>query len=173
MNSTSSCLNEWNAIVEAFGQRKEVILIRRYKTKKDGFLLYPTVNYAHQKNFIEVFKDNEKDFVYENLYPKKLDEKSEVKYYAKVDSIIQKPTDTIEKYEKYHIWTSEHIKDYVHNETSYIWLLRVYELQEPLMLKRGGGRIYSKAEKEVSLENMAPIFSDIEFNKIKEDILNI
>lgn len=169
---TRSCLNEWNAIVEAFGQGKESILIRRYGTKKEGFLLYPTTNYAHQKNFINLFKDSEKEFVLEHLEPKKEDKAKEVKYYASVDNVIEIPTEDVEKYEKYHIWTSSHIKDYVHSETSYIWLLRIYALEKPIMLERGGGRIYSKSKKEVKLSNLKPVLNNKEFDKIKNDILN-
>ena len=46
MNEITKCLNEWNATIEALGQGKQTILIRKYNTTLNEFLLYPTVSYA-------------------------------------------------------------------------------------------------------------------------------
>ncbi|WP_369829823.1 DUF1802 family protein [Methanobrevibacter sp. 87.7] len=43
MSKITKCLNEWNATIEALGQGKQTILIRKYNTSLKEFLLYPTV----------------------------------------------------------------------------------------------------------------------------------
>ena len=45
---TTKCLNEWNATIEALGNGKQSVLIRKYGTSLKGFLLYPTVSYANK-----------------------------------------------------------------------------------------------------------------------------
>ena len=42
METITKCLNEWNATLEALGQGKQTILIRKYNTSVEKFLLYPT-----------------------------------------------------------------------------------------------------------------------------------
>ena len=52
-----------------------------------------------------------------------------------------------------------------------IWILRVYKLDKPQMLKRSNGMLYANVDKPVKLEGK-PVIPDNEFNKLKEDILN-
>ena len=59
MSEITKCLNEWNATVEALGQGKQSILIRKYNTSLKEFLLYPTVSYANKDNYLESFSDKE------------------------------------------------------------------------------------------------------------------
>ena len=56
MESTNKCLKEWNATIEALGQKKQSILIRTYKTNLKEFLLYPTVSYALKDDYIDSFQ---------------------------------------------------------------------------------------------------------------------
>ena len=63
----TKCINEWNATIEALGQGKQTILIRKYATTLNEFLLYPTVSYANKENILDSFQD--KQFVKNNLLP--------------------------------------------------------------------------------------------------------
>ena len=81
--SITKCLNEWNATIEALGQGKQSILIRKYGTNVDEFLLFPTVSYALKDNYLDSFQEDYKDFVRENALPNKKDSKFEVKIYNK------------------------------------------------------------------------------------------
>ena len=83
----TKCLNEWNATIEALGQGKQTILIRKYNTTLNEFLLYPTVTYASKENILDSFDD--KRFVKNNLLPEENDG-YEVKYYATVEEVIEK-----------------------------------------------------------------------------------
>lgn len=168
MSEITKCLNEWNATIEALGQGKQTILIRKYNTTLNEFLLYPTVSYAKKDDVLDSFQD--KDFAKNNLLPKG-DNPYEIKYYATVEEVIDKSSTRIGAFNKFHIWTRDHVKGYLGRNNAKIWILRVYKLDEPQMLKRNMGMRYANVDKPVKLEGK-PVLSDNEFNKLKEDILN-
>lgn len=168
MSEITKCLNEWNATIEALGQGKQTILIRKYGTTLNEFLLYPTVSYANKEGILDSFQD--KEFAKKNLLPTG-DDGYEVKYYATVDEVIEKSTSRIGSLNKFHIWTRDHVKNYVGEGITKIWILRVYKLDEPQMLNRTKGMRYANVDKPIKLEGK-PVISDNEFNKLKEDILN-
>ena len=169
MSEITKCLNEWNAIIEALGQGKQTILIRKYGTTLNEFLLYPTVSYALKDDILESFQ--EKEFVKNNLLPAGENRTYEIKYYANVEEVIDKPSTRIGSFNKFHIWTRDHVKNFLGKKNAKIWILRVYKLDEPQMLKRSNGMLYANVDKPVKLEGK-PVISDIEFNKLKEEILN-
>ena len=168
MSEITKCLNEWNATLEALGQGKQTILIRKYNTTINKFLLYPTVSYANKDDVLDSFQD--KDFAKSNLLPNG-DNPYEVKYYATVEEVIDKSATRIGAFNKFHIWTRDHVKDYLGRNTAKIWILRVYELDNPQILKRTNGMRYANVDKPVKLEGK-PVIPDKEFNKLKEEILN-
>ena len=168
MTTITKCLNEWNATIEALGQGKQTILIRTYGTTLNEFLLYPTVSYALKDDVLDSFQD--KEFAKNNLLPAG-NEGYEVKYYATVEEVIEKSTSRIGSFNKFHIWTKDHVKNYAGRGTAKIWLLRVYKLDNPQILKRTNGMKYANVNKPVKLEGN-PVISDKEFNKLKEEILN-
>ena len=166
MEKITKCLNEWNVTIEALGQGKQSILIRKYGTNIDKFLLYPTVSYASKYNYLDSFEGNYKSFAKENALPKREDNKTEVKYYAEVEKVIEKPIQRVGSLNKYHIWAKEHVKSYLRNQKAYIWFLRVYKLKEPVMSERTRGMRYANLKKKVSLDGIKPVLSDVEFSKI-------
>ena len=169
MSEITKCLNEWNATIEALGQGKQTILIRKYGTTLERFLLYPTISYANKDDVLDSFQD--KEFVKNNLLPSGENKVYEVKYYATVEEVIDRPSTRIGTFNKFHIWTSEHMKNYLGKKNAKIWILRIYKLDKPQMLKRNGAINYANVEKSVELKGK-PVISDEEFNKLKEDILN-
>ena len=169
MSEITKCLNEWNATIEALGQGKQTILIRKYSTTLNEFLLYPTVSYANKESILDSFQD--KEFAKSNLLPNGEDG-YEIKYYATVEEIIDKSSSRIGTYNKFHIWTRNHVKNYLGKNNAKIWILRVYELDEPQILKRNMGMRYANVDKPVKLEGK-PVIPNNEFNKLKEEILNI
>lgn len=168
--SITKCLNEWNATIEALGQGKQSILIRKYGTNVDDFLLFPTVSYALKDNYLDSFQEDYKDFVRENALPNKKDSKFEVKYYAKVEKVVEKPSTRIGSLNNYHIWTRDHVKSYLGNSKAQVWILRVYELESLQYLNRTRGMRYANVDMEVKLDNLKPILSDSEFESILKGI---
>lgn len=170
VETITKCLNEWNATIEALGQGKQSILIRKYGTNVDEFLLFPTVSYALKDNYLNSFQDDYKDFIKENALPNKEDSKFEVKYYAKVEKVVEKPSTRIGSLNKYHIWTRDHVKSYLGNSKAQVWILRVYELENPQYLSRTRGMRYANVDKKVKLDNLKPVLSDSEFESILKGI---
>ena len=171
MKEITKCINEWNATIEALGQGKQTILIRKYDTTLNEFLLYPTISYANKDDVLDSFQDDCKSFVKDNLLPAGENRKYEVKFYATVEEVIEKPSTRIGAFNKFHIWTRNHVKDYLGRKQAKIWILRVYKLDKPQMLKRSNGMLYANVDKPVKLEG-TPVLTDEEFNKLKEEIIN-
>ena len=169
MIDITKCINEWNATIEALGQGKQTILIRKYNTTLKEFLLYPTVSYAKKDDVLDSFSD--KEFVKNNLLPNGENREYEVKYYAKVEEVIEKPSTRIGAFNKFHIWTRDHVKDYLGRNPAKIWILRVYKLDKPQKVKRSNGMLYANVDKAIKLEG-TPVISDNEFEKLKEEIKN-
>ena len=170
MEKITKCLNEWNATLEALGQGKQTILIRKYNTSVDKFLLYPTVSYAGKEDYLQSFKKEYQSFVEKNVLPKKEGNKTEVKYFATVEKVIEKPSTRIGSLNKYHIWTNEHVKSYLGSGKAHIWVLRVYELEKPVMVDRTKGMVYANVSKEISLEGAKPVLNDDNFTKITVEL---
>lgn len=172
MDEITKCINEWNATIEALGQGKQTILIRKINTTQKEFLLYPTISYANKENILDSFQEEYRDFVKENLLPNGENRTYEVKYYAKVEEVIEKSSSRIGAFNKFHIWTREHVKSYLGRNSAKIWILRVYKLDSPQKLKRSNGMVYANVEKPVKLEG-TPVLTNDEFNELKNNILNI
>ena len=62
------------------------------------------------------------------------------------------------------------MKSYLGRKPAQIWILRVYELDEPEILKRNRGMRYANVDHPVKLKGK-PVISDAEFEKLKEDIM--
>ena len=170
VETITKCLNEWNATIEALGQGKQSILIRKYGTNVKEFLLYPTVSYALKDNYLDSFRNGYKNFVKENSLPNKKDSKFEVKYYAKVEKIVEKSSARIGALNDYHIWTRDHVKSYLGKSKAQIWILRVYELEKSQFLERTRGMKYANVSEAISLENLKPVLTDREFDKVLKGI---
>lgn len=172
MREITKCINEWNATIEALGQGKQTILIRKINTTQKEFLLYPTISYANKDDVLDSFQEEYKDFVRDNLLPEGENRTYEVKYFAKVDEVIEKSSSRIGAFNNFHIWTREHVKNYLGRNSAKIWILRVYKLDKPQKLKRSNGMVYANVEKPVKLQG-TPVLSDDDFNKVKDELINI
>lgn len=167
MNTINKCLKEWNATIEALGQGKQSILIRTYNTKLKEFLLYPTFSYTSKDEYLDNFQKKHQQFVKNNALPKKEDKQTEIKYYARLENIIEKSSLRINLLRNFYIWTPEHVKSYLKGRNAYIWVLRIYELEEPFMANPTRGAIlYANLKEDVSLKGIKPVLSDREFQNV-------
>lgn len=161
------CFKEWNAVVEALGKGKQSILIRKYRTNVDKFLLYPTVSYTVKDDYLTFFKEKYADFVGKNSLPDTKEGNVEIKYYASVEKIVEASTKKISSFDRLHIWNKNHIKSYMGDKKGYIWVLRIYKLPEPIMASAKKAAItFAELDTDISLENSAPVLSDKEFENI-------
>ena len=51
-----------------------------------------------------------------------------------------------------------------------VWILRVYELEEPVMAERTRGMRYANLLEPVSLEGIKPVLNGLDFSKIVKNI---
>jgi hypothetical protein len=108
--------------------------------------------------------------VEENALPLKENNKFLVKYFAKVEKVIEKPVSRVGSLKDYYIWTSEHVKSYMNTPKAKVWILRVYELEEPVMAERTGGIRYANLLEPVSLDGIKPVIADSKFEKLIDKI---
>lgn len=167
---TAQFLKEWNATIEALGQGKQTILVRGQRTSVDKFFFYPTFNYSNRPRFLNSFQRKHESFVMENSFNPSKD-RIIIKYFAKVEDIIERPYNGFKLPEKFFIWNRDHIKNYLKSRNPKIWILRVYELNEPFISDPVLGPLtFGKFSKEYSYEDVKPVLSDKEFNDIIEKI---
>ncbi|MGE0065697.1 MAG: DUF1802 family protein, partial [Methanobacteriales archaeon] len=149
MKGTVKCLKEWNATIEALGHGKQTLLIRTYRTSLKEFLLYPTVSYALKDDYLQSFQEKHRPFVEEHSIPHKEDDKTEIKYFATLEEIIERPPSRIPS-EDFYIWTRDHVRSYLNGRKAYIWVLRVHRLKESYMAEpTPGAIIYANLKEEV------------------------
>lgn len=169
MSTIKKCLNEWNAIVEALGNGLQTVLIRKYSTSLNEFLLYPTRSYTIKEDFLKAFKKEYQEFAAKNSQPQMKNDQTLIKYYAKIIDILERPKNRLGKINKYHIWAPEHVKSYI-PQRAYIWILRVYELEKPVYTERSKGIVYANTKKLVDISNIKPVIDNEKFNEILEKI---
>lgn len=165
MKSIKKCVKEWNAVIEALGHGKQIILIRKYAPSSNEFLLYPTFSYTRKNDYPDFFKEKYWKFISKYALPNQTDKLIEIKYFAKVHEVIEMPYKYLWKIDEKHLWTENHVKDYLKGKPAKIWVLRVYKLEKPHMVKKTKGMLYGNLEKGIELEGMNPIINKFEFLK--------
>ena len=170
MEKTNKSLKEWNAVVEALGHGLQTILIRKYPTYLEGFFLYPTISYSLKDDFMLHFKDKFRGFVEENASPIKEDDKTQIKYFAKVEKFVEMSPRQISRLDKYHIWDKNHVNNYLDNKKGYVWLLRIYKLKEPYLAKFNRSILFVNLQKELTLDGTVPVLDNKSFHKLSNEI---
>lgn len=166
MQTIKKCFKEWNAIIEALGQGKQTIVIRTYVPNSKEFLLYPTFSYARKKDYIEAFKEEEREFVAENAMPKETDKTIEIKYFARVHKVGEMSPKSTRNIDDQHIWNEKHVKDYLKGKKAKVWVLRVYKLKKPYMAKKTKGMLYANLENGVDITGAEPVINESDFKRM-------
>ncbi len=131
------------------GQGKQTILIRNYKTNVSEFLLYPTVSYALKDDYLDSFQEEYQEFVQSNFCSKRRVIKFSLNTSQLWRKLVEKPVSRIPSI-KHYIWTRDHVKNYM-TATAFVWILRVYHLNEPYWAEPTPGAIrYANLKEEVS-----------------------
>jgi len=162
--SIKKCTKEWNAVIEALGHGKQIILIRKYPPTANEFLLYPTFSYARINHHLDFFKKNYRDFVSEHANPKQTDKTIEIKYFAKVEGTKKMAYKDMWRIKDEHMWEEDHVKGYLKGKKAVIWFLRVYKLKNPVMVKKAKGMLYANLDTAVELEG-SPVLSEPDFKE--------
>ncbi len=128
------------------------------------------MSYALKDDYLDSFQGPHQKFVEENSLPDKQGDNVLIKYFARLEKIVEKPVSRIPS-DKHYIWTRDHVKNYITGKTTFIWILRVYTLKEPYWAEPTPGAIrFANLKDEVSLERMEPVLSVSEFSQVLRSI---
>lgn len=166
MEKTNKSLKEWNAVVEALGHGLQTILIRKYPTYLEGFFLYPTISYSLKDDFLLQFNEKFRGFVEKNASPHKEDDKTQIKYYAIVEKSVEMSSRQISRLNNYHIWDKNHVNNYLNNKNGYVWLLRIYKLNEPYLAEFNRSILFVNLQKELALDGIVPVLNNEYFHRL-------
>lgn len=151
-------VKDWSVVIDALGNGRQILLLRKYQPAYREFLLQPTYNYP-----VSSFKDEYQKVARDNK-SQKMRGIVQINHYAEVKEVIE-----IEDPRKLgilsneYIWTFQHVLDYFKEEKAFIWLLRVYKLTSFLSVKPTRSMIYEKCEEPISSRGSTPVLSDSEF----------
>ena len=95
---------------------------------------------------------------------------NEIKYFANVQAIFEKTPQRIAKLNKFHMWKNTHVKAYLNNANGFVWVLRVYKLDNPVMSDRSKSLIFSNLRENINIDHIEPVLTDSEFAKIVQEI---
>ncbi|MEN6552014.1 MAG: DUF1802 family protein [Methanobacterium sp.] len=171
MDKTKKALKEWNATIEALGEGKQTILIRTYGTHINEFLLYPTNHYALKEGFLNSFKDDFKPFVEKNAISTMENNQVEIKYFARVEKIVEKIPYHIDYLDDFFVWTKEHVRSYLKRKKAFIWVLRVYKLKNHVRVDPAVGIKYVNLNESISLKGLDPVMDNDQFKEISGKII--
>ena len=84
MEKKSVVVKEWCAVVDALGQGKQTILMRKYPPTYMKFFLYPTYGFAIRKNYLsQYFQPQHHDFIRKSIEIKEKG-KTRIQFYAEM-----------------------------------------------------------------------------------------
>lgn len=160
-------LKDWNVIIEALGRGKQSIIVRKYRVNKnDFFLLYPTKNYLKLDNIENYFKKDYVDFFKRNQTPYTRNNQIEIHYCAEVEKIFTISSLDLPKLSKFLISEINPIEEYLNYGEGYVWVLRVYWLEEPIRVNIAKDIVYDEANKKIDMNGLMPVLSNDKFDNI-------
>jgi hypothetical protein len=168
-------LKEWEIVIKALITGETIMLLRKggiqetkgkFTLAKKQVLLYPTLE--HQKP--ELLKENYRDQVQtvtSGWHP----ENVHISAWAEItDIFLVNQKDTLEKLEKYYIWTEEFISDKLKwqpNQPLYILLLRTYKLPQEILIpykkEYGGCKSWIELEQTIEITNSPSVLPEQEY----------
>jgi len=175
---STKVLKEWSAIVDALGRGLQVILQRKYPPSHREFFLYPTYSYTLKKDYLSIyFQEKYQKYVLESSIRKPRGE-TPIAYYASVVEVLRVGRGELSKLgnlSQYHIWNMDHVMRYFSDsklEAAYVWILIVYRLPEPKLIKDiGRGPItYADLSEPISTSGAVPVIDEKKFSSILEGI---
>ncbi|MGA9172386.1 MAG: DUF1802 family protein [Thermoactinomyces sp.] len=183
--NTRIALKEWAVIVEALGEGKQILVMRKggiaeetrhFEVRSDRFFLYPA--YEHQKE--ELLKPEYKGEIAKTLQSWSPEQKTAtIKYFAELyEDIEVMDEEALFRLAPHHIWTN----DFAHERLKWkkklplhLLLLRVYRLDQPVQIpvrpEYLGCKSWHEVPEELAEYSGEPVMEDqaflTEVNQIK------
>jgi hypothetical protein len=182
--NTHMALKEWAVTLEALGQGKQILLMRKggiaeetrhFEVQSDRFFLYPA--YEHQKE--ELLKPEYQEKIAETLKEWSPEQQTaKVKYFAALHEDIEVIDErALFRLEPHHIWTNNFASDRLKWKKKlplHLLLVRVYRLDEPVEIpvrpEYLGCKSWHQLPEELKELNGTPVLSDEAFHAEVEKI---
>jgi len=164
-STTNKALKEWAAVVEALGQGKQTILLRKYAPAKREFLLYPTYEFARRKSYLDIFQAEYRAVAKQAVAAKRA-KLTEIKCYVSVTQVIRVEKaglPSLRTLSRLYIWTPEHVQQYFAKaDEAFVWLLKVELLSKPGIIKDlpRGAITYANLPEPIPTDGRSPVLSD-------------
>jgi hypothetical protein len=178
MKSRACALKEWCGVIDAMGEGRQIIMMRKYPPAHDEFFLYPTYGFSKRRNYLDsYFQEQHHDLVTRSVKSKEKG-RTEIRYYALIDEVVQIRREDFGKLKnlsQFYIWSPDHVMNYVKDEKvkrAFIWAVRVYRLSKSQSIKdlgRGGVK-YVYLPTRIFTAGSVPILGDTEFQSLKTEI---
>jgi len=170
-------VRDWSPIVDAIGEGKQAILIRRSKPAHDCFLLLPTYTFANEKDFLSKHFRTEFHSLVEKSVAEKESRSQLAECFCRVEKVIgvrSAELDKLRSIKDHYIWTADHVIEHFeqeHGQDAFVWILRAYRLPQPQRVSVPRGPvIYVHLDPPLSLKQVAPVLPDSEFARIVQAI---
>ncbi|VXD18542.1 DUF1802 family protein [Planktothrix paucivesiculata] len=176
---TNYALKEWDMAIQALERGETIMLLRKggiseggtFQINQNRVLLYPT--FEHQNpTLLKPEYENLVQSVASGWHP----ESVKISSFAEITDILSwnntKNESLINSLIKYHIWNQAFIRDrlqYKPHKPLYILLLRTYKLSQiydiPYHPSYGGCRSWIELQEMISLENIAPVLTQEDYDQ--------
>lgn len=177
-------LKEWSAVVESLGDGTQTILLRGYPSKPSEFFLFPTFNYVRTRpafpdEFSEKFQPKYVEMARrtgETTRDRAREFFADIKYWARIDSVLPVPINRIQQIADHTIWSRKHVQDYANISRNglFIWIVRLNKFPETVPIQRypgGGVPHYYRHTEEIPTTGSYPVLSDLDYTRQKEVLL--
>ena len=168
-NLCEICVSDSNPVIESLGCGLQTILIRKSKPPADKFLLFPSTLKRDFEKISNFFKNKHYSFSLINFQPNMEGEYSEVKYYAEVEDVFEKPIEDLASFREFQLYTRDYYDNYFNGQNPVIWILRVYKLNVARFLKKQSGS--NKMTHPISL-NGEPVIKSFKYSQEKQAIID-
>lgn len=176
---TNYALKEWDMAIQALERGETIMLLRKggisegrtFQINQNRVLLYPT--FEHQNpTLLKPEYGNLVQSVASGWHP----ERVKIRSFAEITDILSwnntKNEFLINSLIKYHIWNQAFIRDRLQfkpDKPLYILLLRTYKLSQiydiPYHRSYGGCRSWIELQEMISLENIAPVLTQEDYDQ--------
>jgi len=173
--ASNRVLKEWCAVVEALGNGKQAVLLRKYPPARREFFLYPTYEFARRNEYLQKFQPRYHELA-KQAVSSKPQRTTEIKYYAsvaKVDHVEKADLPALTSMTELYIWTPEHVAEYFKDvDEAFVWILRTYQIPEPVRIPDlgRGAIIYANLRQPISTQGALPVISDGALESVRVQI---
>lgn len=172
--SSSRVLKEWGVAVEALGQGRQIVIVRKggihekdFDVDRGGFWLYPTREHQRADLLQPAYRAELGAYLSRPHDPAQV----EIAYWARATTVFEVfESDAVEALTPHYIWTNDYAQERLKwrpKKPLRIVLLRVFARAEPARVpvrpEYGGCKSWLDLAAEIPLDGLRAVLSDAEY----------